>query len=241
MSDFERETYLRETRAEAWDAFMKAYSSTGDAGQIFAAAAEVYERELRGRLDVDEASDRDYAADLRSLTQARTNVQQMIDKAEFGTPEHFGLQMILADLEAVLGPDLVREVDPTGTVLTALPYEQRKRMLNALPDGPLDPEHERAAREMLGLGRTPGVFVVTEEEAHQALEVGSPEHDAFCREQTEKMAADDVARGEGEEADLTPGCCSKCQAVPFVHDGIVQRHRNPATGLRCDGAGERVQ
>lgn len=153
MSDFEQETYLRETRAEAWDAFMKAYSSTGDAGQIFAAAAEVYERELRVHLDVDEASDRDYAAELRSLTRARDHVHQMIDAATFGTPEHLALQMILSDLESVLGPDLVREADPTGTVLTSLPYEQRKRMLDALPDGPLDPEHERAAREMLGVAQ----------------------------------------------------------------------------------------
>jgi hypothetical protein len=178
MSDVERETYLHAVRAEAWTAIMKAYSSTGDAGQIFAAVAEVYDRELRVHLAVDEASDRDYAEDVRSLTRARKNVQQMIDKATFGTAEHYGLQMILSDLEAVLGPDLVREADPTGTVLKSLPYEQRKRMLDALPDGPLDPEHERAAREMLGAvqkvieergGGHPPFIVIVEDETGPLL------------------------------------------------------------------------
>lgn len=46
MADFDREKHLHELRAEAWRTFMEAYARTADAGQIFAAAAEIYEREL---------------------------------------------------------------------------------------------------------------------------------------------------------------------------------------------------
>ena len=183
MSDVEQETYLHKTRTEAWDAFMKRYSSTGDAGQIFAAAAEVYERELRVHLDVDEASDRDYAAEIRSISIARDIAHEILDELDPERPMAGRLRTLIAELGKVLGPDLVREADPTGTVLKALPYEQRKAMLDAIPEGPGSPEHERVARQMMGL---------------PALEVGSPEHDAFCMDETAKMAAEAVARGEGE-------------------------------------------
>jgi hypothetical protein len=181
MPEFEQEKYLRETMAEAWEAYRLSLGLTHT--QAFSAAAAVYERELRAQLSADDASDRDYAEEIRSISRARSNVQQMIDAAEFGTAEHYGLQMILSDLNAVLGPDLVREADPTGEVLKALPYEQRKAMLDAIPEGPGSPEHERVARQMMGL---------------PALEVGSPEHDTFCMDETAKMAAEDVARGEGQ-------------------------------------------
>lgn len=126
MSDVERETYLHRIRAEAWKALIAA---KGDPAQVFAAAAEVYERELREHFD---ASDADFAGDFEHLARARTNVRQMIDAASFGTPEHYGLQMILSDLDAVLGPDLLREADPTGEILKPLPLAERKRMLDAL-------------------------------------------------------------------------------------------------------------
>jgi len=141
MSDVERETYLHGIRTEAWDAFMKAYSSTGDSGQIYAAAAEVYERELRAQLDTKVTSDRDYTESLRSLTRIRKTVQQMIDGVTYGTTDlalvhRTDLDAVLGDVSAVLGPDLLREADSTGEILKELPFEQRKAMLDAIDGGP---------------------------------------------------------------------------------------------------------
>jgi hypothetical protein len=177
MPEFEHEKHLHGLRAEAWDAFRAMLGRPHT--QAFAAAADVYERELRALLSADAESDRDYVDEMQHLTRARKNVQQMIDAIPFGTAEHYGLQMILADLNAVLGPDLLREADPTGEVLKELPFEERRRMLDAIPDGPLDPEHERAAREMLGAaqrmieergGEQPPFIVIVLDEAGPLFE-----------------------------------------------------------------------
>lgn len=145
MPDFEREKYLHKIRAEAWDAFMQRYSSTGDAGQIFAVAAEVYERELRTRMSQAACTDEFYEA----IGRARDNAHQMLADEPMLTARRYGLQSIIDELDKVLGPDLVREADPTGQVLRPLAYEERKRLLDAIPDGPLSPEHEQAARDIL--------------------------------------------------------------------------------------------
>lgn len=194
----EHEQYLRALGAEAWNALIDA---TGDPGQVFAAVVEVYERELRAHHDADQTSDRDYADEIQTISRARTNVQQMVDAATFGTSEHYGLQMILADLNEVLGPDLLREADPTGEALKQLPLAERKRMLDAL-------DSVQKVIDERGSGQPPLIVIVEDEmspimeRARQLreegpLEVGSPEHDAFCHEQTAKTAAEDVARGEG--------------------------------------------
>lgn len=225
MSDVEQETYLHKTRAEAWDAFMKRYSSTGDAGQIFAAAAEVYERELRVHLDVDEASDRDYAAELRAVSEARDLAYEVLDELDPERPMAARLRRLITQLDKLLGPDLVREADPTGTVLKSLPYEQRKRMLDAIDSGPkvievpeplelhrLDRDEvaERLSDYLTQLGIDPDetfegdprttaqiLADVALAEGSVAVEVGSPEHQAAERVTVAQMAAEDVARGEG--------------------------------------------
>lgn len=177
MPDFEREKYLHKIRAEAWDAFMQRYSSTGDAGQIFAAAAEVYERELRTHLDIDEASDRDYTDELRAVSEARDIAYEMLSQLVSG-PEREDVLRIVAKLDEVLGPDLVREADPTGQVLRPLAYEERERLLDAIPDGPLSPEHERAARGILDSveqlieaqgGKRPTKIIILEDEVGPIL------------------------------------------------------------------------
>lgn len=159
MTEFERETYLRETMAEAWEAYRLSLGKTQT--QAFAVAVHPFERELRALLSANEASDRDYADEMRAVSRARDLAYEEMDSAPSDR-----LQSIIAELDKVLGTDLVREADPTGKVLKSLPYDERKALLDAIPDGP--------------------------------LEVGSPEHDAFCMDQTAKMAAEDVARGEGQ-------------------------------------------
>lgn len=130
MTDFEHEKQLHELRAQAWDAFMKAYARTADAGQIFAAVAEVYEGELRTGFSIDEASDRDYADEIRDISRARDLAYEELDSAPSDR-----LQSIIAELDKVLGPDLVREADPTGKFLKSLPFEERKRILDAIDSG----------------------------------------------------------------------------------------------------------
>lgn len=220
-----QEKRLHELRAKAWEAFRQGLVSGADAPQLFARASEVYERELSDRIDADQASDRDYADDVRSLTRARTNVQQMIDSQKFGAAEHYGLQMVLADLNAVLGPDLLREADPTGKVLKALPFEERKRMLDAIDSGtkaievlepvnlrPLsrDEVAERLSDYLTQLGIDPDetfegdvrttaqilVDVALATDGSVAVQVGSPEHQVAERVHVAEMSTQDVARGE---------------------------------------------
>jgi hypothetical protein len=188
----EFEERLLATRTEAYAAFSKAVEDRRPLPQIFAIGAEAYEAELRLTASTTEAADRDFAEDMRALDRVRANAQQMNDAATVGTPEHFGLQMILADLDKVLGPDLVREADPSGEVLKSLPYDERKRMLAAF-------DREDTGQAIIVMVDECGPLLERARQMHQEpLEVGSPEHDAFCMDETAKMAAEDVARGEGE-------------------------------------------
>lgn len=187
MSDAELEMRLRAIRAEAWAAILAAH---GDPSQVFAAAAEVYERELRLHASVDAASDADWEKEVRAISKARDIAYEMLDQLVNFCPERTDVERIIAELDKVLGPDLVREADPTGQVLKSLPFDERKRMLDAL-DMVQDVVDER------GSGQPP-LILILEDEMGPILEVGSPEHDAFCMEETAKMAAEDVARGEGE-------------------------------------------
>jgi hypothetical protein len=164
MADFEREDYLRKIKAEAWDAYRLSLGRTQT--QAFSVAVHPFERELRVLLAANEASDRDYADEMRAISTARDIAHEVLDELDPDRPMAARLHSLVVELDKVLGPDLVREADPTGKVLKSLPYDERKAMLDAIPDGP--------------------------------LEVGSPEHDAFCMGQTAKMAAEDVARGEDQ-------------------------------------------
>jgi hypothetical protein len=156
MSDVERETYLHGIRAEAWDAIMKAYSSTGDAGQIFAAVAEVYERELRKAAEQRAAAEEGHAAIFNGAFDARVVAYEMLDQLSSPCPEREDVQRIIAELDKVLGPDFVREADPTGKTLKSLPFAERKRMLDAFD----------SAQKMIderGTGQPPLILIVEDE------------------------------------------------------------------------------
>jgi hypothetical protein len=143
---------LRALRVEALYAFRRAAITTQDAGQAFAGGAEVYERELRkateGRVMTVTVADEG----LQAASRARDTAYQMLDREPDFTPESYGLQVIIAELDKVLGPDLVREADPTGKVLKPLPYEDRKRMLAALDKAGLPEPRPRGPR-------APGYFI----------------------------------------------------------------------------------
>lgn len=158
MTEFERETYLREIMAEAWEAYRLSLGKTQT--QAFSVAVHPYERELRVLLSADAASDRDYMDEMRAVSTARDIAHEVLDELDPDRPMAVRLRALVAELNKVLGPDLVREADPTGKALKSLPYEERKAMLDAIPDGPLDAEHERAAREMLGAAKMAAEDVV---------------------------------------------------------------------------------
>lgn len=174
---------FRDLRAEAWSEFIYPRTAVANLAEPpvdcgFIRAARVYERELAAVISANADSDRDYADELRVISEARLNAYQMLDALppDDLTPERYGLTQIINLLDKVLGPDLVREADPTGQVLKSLPYERRKRMLDALDSAQkLAKEHD---------GEPPQLILIVEDEMGPILEKAKQ-----LREQT---------RGEGE-------------------------------------------
>lgn len=210
MPDFEREKYLQSIRAEAWEAFRQALVSGADVRQLFAHAAEVYERELRNPMALAGAEEF-----FRTINEARDILRKSLDR-DLSWDQ--SLRKLLARAATELDAVLVREIDPTGQALKPLPFDERKRLLDTWTAGPSTSEGEKRARQMLetvqrlikerGAEQPPAIIVMEDEagpifeKARQLrgklLEVSSPEHDAFCMEETAKMAAEDVARDEGQ-------------------------------------------
>jgi hypothetical protein len=156
MSDVERESYLHRVQAEAWTAIMKAYSSTGDAGQIFAAVAEVYERELRKAAEQRAVAEQGHAAIFNGAFDTRVVAYEMLDQLSSPCPEREDVQRIIAELDSVLGPDLLREADPSGEILKPLPLAERKRMLDTL-------DSVQKVIDERGSGQPPLIVIVEDE------------------------------------------------------------------------------
>src|SRR3954465_865402 len=153
MRDGEHETYLHAVRAEAWAAILAA---KGDPGQVFAAAAEVYERELRDATEGRVEAERGHAVIFSGAFDARVVAYEMLDQLSSPCPEREDVQRIIAELDKVLGPDFVREADPTGKTLKSLPFAERKRMLDAFD----------SAQKMIderGTGQPPLILIVEDE------------------------------------------------------------------------------
>jgi hypothetical protein len=162
MSDVERETYLHAVRAEAWAAILAA---KGDPGQVFAAAAEVYERELRDAIEGRVEAEKGHASIFSGAFDARIVAYEMLDQLSSPCPEREDVQRIIAELDKVIGPDFVREADPTGKVLKSLPYEQRKQMLDAL-DMVQQVVDERG-------GKQPPLILIVEDEVGPLMEAAA--------------------------------------------------------------------
>lgn len=187
MSDIERETYLRRIRAKAWQAILAA---TGTPEQVFATAAEVYERELRSRMSLEGTAEY-----FRAISDAREAAYEVLDGMDPERPMAERLRELIAGLDEVLGPDLVREADPTGEVLKPLPYEQRKQMLDAVQQV----TDERG-------GERPPMILIVEDEVGPVMEAGRKrrERDAAAERMSDyltQLGVDpdetDVERGEG--------------------------------------------
>jgi hypothetical protein len=159
MSDVERETYLRRIRNKAWQAILAA---SGTPEQVFAAAAEVYERELRDATEGRVEAEKGHAVIFRGAFDARVVAYEMLDQLSSPCPEREDVQRIIAELDKVIGPDFVREADPTGKTLKSLPFAERKRMLDAL-DAVQKMVDERG-------GKQPPLIVIVEDEVGPLME-----------------------------------------------------------------------
>lgn len=143
---------LRELRVEALYAFRRAAITTQDAGQAFAGGAEVYERELRKATEERVMTVRVADESLQAASKARDIAYELRFREPDESTAREELDRLIAELDKVLGPDLVREADPTGEVLKPLPYEDRKRMLDALDKAGLPEPRPRGPR-------APGYFI----------------------------------------------------------------------------------
>lgn len=123
------EFYMRGLRSRAWAEFIYPRSDILDPTQAFARAVKVYEDELEHERALTAQLSSSY---LRVMSQARDVAYEMLDQLVNPCPEREDTLRIIAELDKVLGPDLVREADPTGTVLKPLPHADRKAMLDTL-------------------------------------------------------------------------------------------------------------
>lgn len=198
MTDEEQQRYLDAVRAEAWTEHIYPRVAVGSRTEpapsgCFARTSAVYERELRSKLDERAAVARGAANIFQAVSQARDVAYEMLDQLVSG-PEREDVLRIVAELDKVLGPDLVREADPTGKVLKSLPFDERKRILDAFD----------------------------REDTGQPIIIVEDEFPKLLREHHKR---------------LVEVSCSRCSGQAFAYDGVVQRHRMPNTGIRCDGAG----
>jgi hypothetical protein len=137
MSEESIKSYLDDVRAEAWSEHVYPRPAVDELAAppldgAFSRVARVYERELRRTAEERSMTVRVADESLQAASRARDTAYQMLDWEPGFTPERYGLQVIIAELDKVLGPDLVREADPTGKVLKPLPFTERKRMLDAV-------------------------------------------------------------------------------------------------------------
>lgn len=157
---------FRDLRAEAWVEYIYPRVAVANLAEPpigcgFIRAARVYERELAALTSANEVSDHDYADEMRAVSEARDIAYEMLSQLVSG-PEREDVLRIVAKLDEVLGADLVREADPTGEVLQPLPFEQRRRMLEAL-DSAQKVAQERDAGQ-------PPLILVMEDEGHLLLD-----------------------------------------------------------------------
>jgi hypothetical protein len=188
VSDVERETYLRGIRRRAWQAILAA---SGTPEQVFAAAAEVYERELLSRMSLEGTAEfLGLIADVRdAVYRARDTVGN--DPAD----DYARLGGIIDSLDSVLGPDLLREADPTGEILKPLSLAERKRALDVL-DSVQKVIDERG-------GGQPPYIVIVEDETGPLLEAAKKrrERDAAAERMSDYLTQLGVDPDETFEGD----------------------------------------
>jgi hypothetical protein len=156
------ESYLDDVRAEAWGEHVYPRPAIDELAApplngAFSRVSRVYERELRQTAKERVMTVRVADESIQAASKARDTAYQLLDKMPFGTrAQRYGLQTIIAELDKVLGPDLVREADSTGKALKALPFEERKRMLDAL-------DSVQKVIDERGGGQPPMILVVEDE------------------------------------------------------------------------------
>lgn len=171
MSD---ERYLDAIHAEAWSEHIYPRAAVDKLAEppltgTFARTSRVYERELIKQLDERAAVAQGASKIFEAVSRARDIAYEMLDQLVNPCPERTDVERIVAELDKILGPDLVREADPTGKVLKPLPYDERKRILEAMIDSSPKPEYVEAVRwarelaEARGTGEPPLILVVEDE------------------------------------------------------------------------------
>jgi hypothetical protein len=137
MSEESIKKYLDDVQAEAWSEHIYPRPAVGSLAAppmdgAFIRAARVYERELRRTAEERTTTVRVADESLQAASKARDVAYEMLEQLINPCPEREDVLRIIAELNKVLGPDLVREADPTGKVLKPLPFDERKRVLDAL-------------------------------------------------------------------------------------------------------------
>jgi hypothetical protein len=154
------ESYLDDVRAEAWSEHVYPRPAVDALAAppldgAFSRVARVYERELRRTAEERTTTVRVADESLQAASKARDVAYEMLDQLVSG-PEREDVLRIIAELDKVLGPDLVREADPTGEVLKPLPFDERKRILDAL-------DMVQQVVDARGGGQPPYIVIVEDE------------------------------------------------------------------------------
>jgi hypothetical protein len=160
MSEESIKEYLDDVQAEAWSEHIYPRPAVGSLAAppmdgAFIRAARVYERELRRTAEERVMTVRVADESLQAASKARDVAYEMLSQLVSG-PEREDVLRIVAELDKVLGPDLVREADPTGEVLKPLPFDERKRMLDVL-------DRVQEVVDARGSGQPPLIIVVEDE------------------------------------------------------------------------------
>jgi hypothetical protein len=168
MTEEERETlrvqrYLDAVRAEAWSEHLYPRTAVGEFAEPpldsgFVRTVAVYERELRDKMELGDAIVLGSSKTLRVMSEARDIAYEMLDQLSSPCPEREDVQRIIAKLDEVLGPDLVREADPGGLVLKPLSSDERRKILDRV---------QKMAEER---GAQPSTIIIVEDEMGPILE-----------------------------------------------------------------------
>lgn len=173
------ESYLDDVRTEAWSEHVYPRPAVDELAAppldgAFSRVARVYERELRRTAEERVMTVRVADESLQAASKARDIAYELRFREPDESTAREELDRLIAELDKVLGPDLVREADPTGEVLKPLPFEERKRMLDSMIDSPVRPDYVRAVQNALELAeargdRQPPTIIIVEDEASKLM------------------------------------------------------------------------
>jgi hypothetical protein len=161
MSEESIKEYLDDVQAEAWSEHIYPRPAVGSLAAppmdgAFIRAARVYERELRRTAEERTTTVRVADESLQAASKARDVAYEMLEQLINPCPEREDVLRIIAELDKVLGPDLVRAADPTGEMLRPVPFEDRKRILDVL-------DRVQDVVDARGGGQPPYIVIVEDE------------------------------------------------------------------------------